>query len=131
MSNLFLWPTILSTQHQTRSSLCICVSSFKQVNPPWHLLSESPNKNTTEEESVKPVALTYLTVVSQTVRAREVSVCLFPPSRRLLSALLLRSPSPFRVLQVDSRLRSSEKTADERNTGRTKWRFNLTRNQIS
>lgn len=53
----------LSTQAQTRSSLCICVSFIKQVNSPWHLLSESLNKNTTEEKSVKPVALTYLTVV--------------------------------------------------------------------
>lgn len=48
---------------QTRRSLCICVSFIKQVNPPWHLLSKSLNKNTTEEKSVKPVALTYLTAV--------------------------------------------------------------------
>lgn len=55
----------LSAQDQTRSSPCICVSFIKQVNPPRHLLSKSLNKNTTEEKSVKPVALTYLTVVCE------------------------------------------------------------------
>lgn len=49
----------------TRSSPCICVSFIKQVNPPWHLVGESLNKNTTEEESVKPVTLTYLTAVCE------------------------------------------------------------------
>lgn len=58
-------------QDQTRSSLRICVSFIKQVNPAWHLLSESPEQNnqpkkkkkSREEKSVKPVALTYLTAV--------------------------------------------------------------------
>ena len=37
-------------QDQTRSSLRICVSFIKQVNPAWHLLSESPNKTTKKKK---------------------------------------------------------------------------------
>lgn len=77
---------------QTHSSLCICVSFIKQVNPPWHLLSESLNKNTTEEKSVKPVALTYLTVVCELNSESLRSQCL---SLSLSRCLLFSAVSPI------------------------------------
>lgn len=40
-------------QDQTRSSLRICVSFIKQVNPAWHLLSESLNKTTNQKKKKK------------------------------------------------------------------------------
>lgn len=100
MNNILLWPKKahrgLSTQDQTRSSLCICVSFMRQVNLPWHLLSKSLNKNTTEEKSVKPAALTYLTVVCELNSESLRSQCLsFSFS---LSLLPLFSVSPFCVL---------------------------------
>lgn len=83
MNNLLLWPKEpprdprgLTAQDQTNISLCICVSFMTQVNPWWHLLSESLNKSTTEEKSVKPVALTYLTVVCEPNTEGSTSQCL-------------------------------------------------------
>lgn len=50
---------------QSRSSLYICVSLIRTGESTVALTPPAPEqkKNITEEESVKPVALTYLTVV--------------------------------------------------------------------
>lgn len=122
-SDLFLWPQDahrgLATQDQTRRSLCICASFFKQVNPAWHLLSASLNNNATEENSVKPVALTYLTVVSRTVRAWEVSVCLYPlslsPLPRFLPLAVFASRESQRALkqQEEGRIKRLANTKDK------------------